>query len=103
VAPPRRWARRGFFPWGSDRSRGIIGVVRPEAVVFLIAVGVVVLIGVISRLRRGPVDERQDHPFPYTPTVFGIVLAALTLVAAGLGWAVLLPGRVVAKTRHRRR
>ena len=76
-------------------------VMRPAAVVFLVALGIVVLIGVISRLRRGPVDERQDHPFPYTPTVYGIVLAALSVLAAGVGWAVLLPGRMVAKARHR--
>jgi hypothetical protein len=84
------------------RPTALWEVVRPEAVVFLIALGVVVLVGVVSRLRRGPVDERRDHPFPYTPTVYGIVLAALSLVAAGIGRAVLLPGRLVARTRQRR-
>jgi hypothetical protein len=56
-------------------------------VVFPIARGIVVLIGVIRRLRRGPVDQRQDHPSPSTPTVSGIVLAALSLEAAGIGLA----------------
>jgi hypothetical protein len=76
-------------------------IVRPEAVVFLIAVAVIVVIGVVRRLTRGPVDERQDHPFPYTPTVYGIVLAALALVAAGVGRAAMGGGRVVAKVWHR--
>ncbi len=73
---------------------------RPEALYFLIAVAVIVVIGVVRRLRRGPVDERRDHPFPYTPPgqyLFGAVLAGLSLVAAGIGRVAILGGRVVAK------
>ena len=78
--------------------------VRPEAIVFLITLGVVVLIAVIRRLtRRQPVDERQVHlfrcatPGQYT---YAAVLAALWLVAAGLGRAVMSGGRVVARAWH---
>ena len=77
---------------------------RPEAIVFLITLGVVVLIVVIWRLtRRQPVDERQVQRFPYaTPGqyTFAALLTALTVMAAGIGRAVMAGGRVVAKTWH---
>jgi hypothetical protein len=79
--------------------------VRPEAVVFLIALAVVVLFGVIGRLRRGPIDMRQEHPAfaDRSPVGYmvGTVLAALALVAAGVGWLAVFGGRVVARTWHR--
>jgi hypothetical protein len=81
-----------------------MAAVRPEAVVFLIALAVVVLFGVIGRLRRGPIDVRQEHPaFAdwYPGFVFGTVLAALALVASGIGWLAVAGGRVVARTWHR--
>ncbi len=81
----------------------MIGV-RPEAIVFLITLGVVVLIAVIRRpTRRQPVDERQVQLFPYaTPGqyTFAAVLTALSVVAAGVGRAVMSGGRVIAKTWH---
>ncbi len=74
---------------------------RPEAVVFVIALAVVVVFALIKRLaRREPVDERRDHPFPYaTPGqyVFGPALAALNVLAAGIGRAAILGGRVVTR------
>ncbi len=79
-------------------------VVRLEAIVFLITVAIIVLFAVIKRLTRtAPVDERREHPFPYAPVqyVFGAVLAAATLAAAGVGWLVTLGGQVVAKAWHR--
>lgn len=83
----------------------MIEVVRPEAIAFLIIIAIIVLFAVIKRLTRtDPVDERRDHPFPYaTPQayVYGAVLAALALVASGVGWVVILGGRVVAKAWHR--
>jgi hypothetical protein len=78
--------------------------VRPEAVVFLIGLGVVVLIALVRYLtRRQPVDERRDRPFPFaTPGqyAYATLLAALTLVAGGIGRAAILGGRVVAKAWH---
>jgi len=79
-------------------------LVRPEAIAFLIIIAFIVLFAVIKRLTRTePVDERRDHPFPYAPVqyVSGAVLAALTLVAAGVGWLFTLGGHVVAKASHR--
>ena len=76
---------------------------RPEAVVFVIALAVVVLIGVISRLRRGPLDDRLNRPFANAPSLGGFVLAALTVVAAGIGGVAILGGRVVAKAWHKGR
>jgi len=77
--------------------------VRPEAIVFVIAVGIVVLTAVIRRLLRSqPVDERRDRPFPYaTPGqyAYGAALAALAGVAAVVGRAAIFGGRVVAEAR----
>jgi hypothetical protein len=78
--------------------------VRPEAIVFLVTLGVIVLLAVIRRVsRRQPVDERRDSTFPYAGPgqyVFGAVFAALTLVAAGVGRAAMVGGRIVAKAWH---
>ncbi len=78
--------------------------VRPEAIVFLVTLGVIVLIAVIRRVtRRQQVDERRDSAFPYAVPgqyAFGAVLAALALVAAGIGRAAMVGGRVVAKAWH---
>ena len=80
-------------------------MVRPEAIAFLVAVAVIVLLAVIKRIARTePVDERRDHPFPYaTPGqyVYGFLLAAFALVAAGVGQVVIFGGRIVAKAWHR--
>ncbi len=79
--------------------------VRPEAVVSLIFLAIVVLFGVIGRLRRGPIDVRREHPAlaDRSPAglVVGTALAALALVAAGLGWLAVSGGRLVARTMHR--
>jgi hypothetical protein len=83
---------------------GMMELVRPEAIVFLVIIAIIVLFAVIKRLTRTmPVDERRDHPFPYAPVqyVFGAVFAAVTLVAAGVGWLFTLGGRVVANAWHR--
>jgi hypothetical protein len=80
-------------------------VVRPEAIAFLMTIAIIVLFAVVKRLTRTePVDERRDHPFPYaTPGqyVYGFLLAAFALVAAGFGQVVIFGGRVVAKAWHR--
>jgi hypothetical protein len=79
--------------------------VRPQAIIFLVTLGVVILIAVIRRVtRRQPVDERRVHLFPYaTPGqyTYAAVLTALWAVAAGVGRVVLSGGRVVAKAWHR--
>jgi len=78
----------------------MVNVARPEAVVFLITVAVIVTVGVIRRLTRGQIDERQDHLFPYVPAVYGIVVAALSRCSwhrSCRDWW----GRVVAEGWHR--
>ena len=74
--------------------------VRPEAVVSLIALAIIVLIGVIIRLSRGPLGERDPSHTPPGPYVLGAVLVVLTLVAASVGRAAIFGGRVLTKAWH---